>query len=624
MHKRDAKFGIVAAMISTALLWGAVVAEPLPAFQSDENSAVEKASQQLLVIRSKGKYGLIDRSGRLALPPKYDFPCGYDSSYRLPSGEYFLSRWTDELLPVRIDGKCGYIDKNGTQVIPPQFSMAGPFHDGRAQVQVGEVWGMIDRTGRIIIEPRYSFVGPFQSGLARVALGGIRIEGGLPRAKWGFINMSGDEIVPPKYDYARSFVNGKALVNLRGQWRGMAGLSFQGGLWGVIDESGTFVVEPKIEIDSEMSLTETEPEANDDLLPVKYDGRYGYRDSQWNFVIEPTFEEAGPFSEQLARVKHGGKYGYIDKSGEWAITPRYLLAAEFSEGSAPVVTSGGVRYIDKQGNAILTVDCDEARPFKAGLAEVRVGGLWGIIDKRGRYLHKPQFTKIGRSDSDFIYIRTGDELRGLMNREGEIIVEPKYGFIGAFQRNGFAMIDTESMGLPPEFWVIDRKGNLVPGPMLPLEADSRDKKINFFPKRHDGKWGIVDSAGEFQIAPRFTGVKMLGVGILGLHQNQKWGMVDLENGQLIIEPTYYSISRFSEGLAETRPNPPPRYPPGNGDWVGYIDLKGQLVIPNKFARGSEFKGGIAQVSVLYKGDLDHYYIDKEGTFLWHPDQRRVP
>jgi hypothetical protein len=217
MYNTDPKSGTVTATASIILLLVMTVAEPLLAIESDENSAVEKASPQLLVIRSWGKYGVIDRSGRLILPPKYDYPTGWDSSRRLPSGEHLLTRRTDELLPVRIDGKCGYIDKHGTEVIPPRFSMAGMFHDGRAQVQIGDDWGMIDRTGKIIIEPRYSFIGPFQSGLARVAVGGVPIEGGLPRAKWGFINERGDQIVPPRYAYVRSFVDGKALVNLGGQ-----------------------------------------------------------------------------------------------------------------------------------------------------------------------------------------------------------------------------------------------------------------------------------------------------------------------------------------------------------------------------------------------------------------------
>jgi hypothetical protein len=242
--------------------------------------------------------------------------------------------------------------------------------------------------------------------------------------------------------------------------------------------------------------------------------------------------------------------------------------------------------------------------------------LWGVIDKSGNFLHKPQFSDVRKVD-DLYYIQTAKG-RGLLNSQGEIIVEPKYDYIGGFQENGLAMIGMESMGLPQGFWVIDRKGKLVPGPMLPFHTENRDISIAYFPKRVEEKWGIVDNKGESVIAPRFDDVKMLAVGILGVHEKQKWGMVNLATGKLIIEPTYYSINRFSEGLAETRPNPP-KFPPSDGHWVGYIDTDGRLVIPNKFARGGEFKNGIAHVSILYEGDLDWNYIDKEGKFLWNPE-----
>ena len=41
---------------------------------------------------------------------------------------------TDRLYPVHIDGKSGFIDAQGSVVVAARFDMAGPFHDGLAQV----------------------------------------------------------------------------------------------------------------------------------------------------------------------------------------------------------------------------------------------------------------------------------------------------------------------------------------------------------------------------------------------------------------------------------------------------------------------------------------------------------
>jgi hypothetical protein len=61
------------------------------------------------------------------------------------------------LFPVQVDGKWGYIDRTGTIVIPPQFGFAGSFSEGLARVLVGNMetgkWGYIDHTGAYVWEP---------------------------------------------------------------------------------------------------------------------------------------------------------------------------------------------------------------------------------------------------------------------------------------------------------------------------------------------------------------------------------------------------------------------------------------------------------------------------------------
>jgi hypothetical protein len=604
-----------------ALIAFFALATPNPSIANEvtNRQSSQSDSDEYLLIRSKGKYGLIDRSGKRILSPRYGLPIAFDSSLRGKANDYFDYQSEQTLLPVQIDHKWGYIERHETVVIRPQFKRAGPFRDGWAQVEVDDKWGIIDQQGHFVIEPRYSFIGPFINGLARVAIGGRRIEGGFPKSKWGFIDKSGETIVPIEYDYAQSFSNGRGLVNIGGSWSGESGLSFHGGLWGVVDESGKFVLEPKIQIASDLSLLESAPEPTADPIPIKYDGKFGYRDASWTFVIEPKFDDAKQFNDGLAVVKLADRFGYVDKTGQWAIRPRFKSAGNFSDGLAPVGTENGLCYVNKTGATVFDVKADEALSFQGELAPVRVGKLWGFIDARGEYVHQPQFSRVYHNADGIWYIDNSDGLRGLMSRKGKIIVPTKYGFIGGFQENGLAMIDTESLGLPQDFWLIDREGNFLPGPMQPMERDRDRKQIAFSPKRVEGKWGIVDKSDQFIIHPRFSSVHVLGDGILGVQEKNKWGLLDLETGKIIIEPTYYSIGPFSEGLAPTRPNLPAG-PAGNGEWVGYINLEGRLVIPNKFADGTPFKNGIANVSVLYHGDTDWYYIDKRGKYLWHPDE----
>jgi WG containing repeat len=73
---------------------------------------------------------------------------------------------------VRIGGKFGYIDKQGKLVIKPAFDDARKFRDGLAPVNVGDKWGYIDKSGKTVIQPQFEDAQSFESGLAEVQSGG--------------------------------------------------------------------------------------------------------------------------------------------------------------------------------------------------------------------------------------------------------------------------------------------------------------------------------------------------------------------------------------------------------------------------------------------------------------------
>jgi hypothetical protein len=79
----------------------------------------------------------------------------------------------------------------------------------------------------------------------------------------------------------------------------------------------------------------------------------GYRDKNGNVVINPKFEDAHKFSDDLARVQVDGRWGYIDRGGHFVIEPVWMRAFDFNEGKAEVRNSKGEAYlIDKAGNII--------------------------------------------------------------------------------------------------------------------------------------------------------------------------------------------------------------------------------------------------------------------------------
>ena len=104
----------------------------------------------------------IDKSGKLAIPPKFRVRGFYSSAGAFSEG----------LAAVRLErGKhFGYIDKTGTFVIKPQFPDAEAFSEGWAKVATDGKCAFIDKTGKVVLKLDYRFwrVSSFRNGAARV------------------------------------------------------------------------------------------------------------------------------------------------------------------------------------------------------------------------------------------------------------------------------------------------------------------------------------------------------------------------------------------------------------------------------------------------------------------------
>lgn len=276
----------------------------------------------------KGKYGYIDKTGKMVINAQYQMGSDFNNGYAR----------------VDKDGKSAFIDKTGklvtsfyssdkelknndiyklyndykqedyncidAAVINNKYSsyvidskaltlnkMHGAsccFWDGRAEISFYTTSGnrreykigFIDTAGNIVIKPQFHSVMNFSEGLSAVS---------LPEDpnKYGYIDLSGNMVIAPKYDNANPFKDGVAVVSAF-NINGPSYLSSDSYLKGLIDKKG-------------------------------------------NYIIQPQYTEFEGFSEGLAVVKKDGKYGYIDKAGKTVIEFKFLDAGSFSDGLAPVM-----------------------------------------------------------------------------------------------------------------------------------------------------------------------------------------------------------------------------------------------------------------------------------------------
>ncbi|MBS1794175.1 MAG: WG repeat-containing protein [Acidobacteria bacterium] len=138
------------------------------AFLTDERfDRVGSFSEGLAAVEKDGKWGFIDRKGKMAIAPRFDRTGMLDVPPRFSEG----------LASVKKGDFWGYIDKTGNFAIAPRFAAAGDFHDGRAVVEEArggggddEAYYYIDPRGAPAFPGKFAAASPFFKGVAHVRL----------------------------------------------------------------------------------------------------------------------------------------------------------------------------------------------------------------------------------------------------------------------------------------------------------------------------------------------------------------------------------------------------------------------------------------------------------------------
>ena len=97
----------------------------------DEYCSFEEDSAPII---KNGKYGFIDRKGKMKIEPQYDLQIAF----------------VEGLASVDKNGKSGYINTAGEVVIPFIYDITYPFDDGLAVVVKDNKQGVIDKKGRLL------------------------------------------------------------------------------------------------------------------------------------------------------------------------------------------------------------------------------------------------------------------------------------------------------------------------------------------------------------------------------------------------------------------------------------------------------------------------------------------
>jgi hypothetical protein len=231
-----------------------------------EYSIQPVAGGLFIVPTHKNQCGIMDRKGNWVIEPKYQEIHSLGGAEFLSQNGIGPSTAIDDRFMKRKDiyftffqnGLWGLLDGTGRVLIPAKFQPILSYHNGYATVMSNDKVGMIDTSGKFIIQPRYDFIteydkliavrdggkwqfiddhGKFLSIPAPQAIicgrSGKWLEDGLGaviyNGRCGYINAEGKLAIEPRFDFVSSFRNGYAAV-------------FENSAWRYIDKNGKFAL----------------------------------------------------------------------------------------------------------------------------------------------------------------------------------------------------------------------------------------------------------------------------------------------------------------------------------------------------------------------------------------------
>jgi len=272
------------------------------------------------VDHSSARHGFLDVNGELRIPARFEHARGF----------------SEGLAAVRVERRYGYVDTAGKLVIPTRFpGRVGDFHEGRAYVELdASTLGYLDRSGKVVFRVRGVDVGDpgnFSGGLVRVTTANERVR---------FYRPDGELAFAPEVEFAGPFTDGLARAR-----------TDKG--WGYLDTKGEWALPPSFDYAGRFA-------APFGIVSKDRQAFYVDRDGKQPFACD-GFDRLGAFHEGLAcvRNKQNGKYGYIDRTGEWVIEPRWddpFGYAYFRDGLARVADQArGSKWrgwIDRTGKLV--------------------------------------------------------------------------------------------------------------------------------------------------------------------------------------------------------------------------------------------------------------------------------
>lgn len=223
--------------------------------------------------------------------------------------------------------------------------------------------------------------------------------------KWGLCDIDNNILVECKYDKIDELQNSRAAAVKTHPTKGWLTVS------GFIDDSG-------------IELYTSKSKQQDGLYIVQTFELWGIINDDGESVIPCSYEEILPWAKHLYRIRENGKWGiYNVEDHSFLLKTAFDSIGELNNGVAKTVFAKVESAIDVFGKEV----SQEIIPLQNGLKKTKIAGKWGIVNNNGEIIIEHRYNEIGSFRSRLIGVINDKEVIKLnQNYDYPINITGKY------------------------------------------------------------------------------------------------------------------------------------------------------------------------------------------------------